>query len=150
MPKPLQLMTSSYGEKMEWRHYNRIKASMRYIEELITDVEEGISGKSKIYKSIKPDLTNEQLKKVKDELKQIKKLLKKTKKEFNLEHNEFALSRIIDVDCNYIWETIDDLWSHKMEKSSGKINSQQKKEKLDAILKDLYEHTTQLKSIVEK
>ena len=123
---------------------------MGYIEGLIKDVEDGVSGKSEIYRSIKNDLTQEQLRKVKEELKQIKRLLKKAKKEFNLERDEFALSHIINVNCGFIWETIEDLWSHKLEKSSGKINSQQKKEKLDAVLKELYEHTTQLENIVEK
>ena len=134
---------------MEWQHYNRIKATMAYIEGLIKEIEEDISGKSEIYKSIRNDLTQEQLKEVKEELKQIKTQLEKAKKEFNLDNTSFALSHIINVNCSFIWESIDDLWSHKLEKSSGKINSQQKKEKLDAILKKLYEHTTQLKIIVK-
>ena len=123
---------------------------MAYIEELIKETEENISGKSEICNSVRNDLTQEQVRKIKEEIKEIKSLLKKAKKEFNLDHTEFALSHIIDVKCIFIWKTIDDLWSHKLEKSSGKINSQQKKEKLDAVLEELYKHTTQLKNIVEK
>lgn len=135
---------------MEWQHYNRIKASMAYIEELLEEINDSISGEKELYKTIHNDLTTEQLVLVKGELKKIKILLKKAKKEFNLEHTEFALSHIINVNCSFIWETIHDLWPHNLEKSSGKIKSQQKKEKLDAVLKQLYEHTTQLKNIVEK
>jgi ribosomal protein S13 len=135
---------------MEWQHYNRIKASMSYIEGLIKEIKEDISGKSEIYKSIKNDLTQEQLKEVKEELRQIKIQLEKAKKDFDLDNATFALSHIINVNCSFIWETIDDLWPRKLEKSSGPISSQQKKEKLDAILKQLYEHTNQLKIIIKK
>jgi len=134
---------------MEWQHYNRIKASMSYIEGLIKEIKEDISGKSEIYKSIKNDLTQEQLKEVKEELRQIKIQLEKAKKDFDLDNATFALSHIINVNCSFIWETIDDLWPRKLEKSSGPISSQQKKEKLDAILKQLYEHTNQLKIIIK-
>ena len=123
---------------------------MAYIEELIKGIEDDISGKSQIYKSIKNDLTQEQIIKVNEKLKQIKISIKKAKREFDLEPDEFALSHIINVNCSFIWTTIEDLWSHKLEKSSGKINSQQKKENLDDILKQLYKHTIQLKNIVEK
>jgi len=138
------------GLKMEWQHYNRIKASMSYIEGLIKEIEEDVSGKSEIYKSIKNDLTQDQIRKVKDELKQIKIQLEKAKKDFNLDDTSFALSHIINVNCSFIWETIDNLWPDKLEKSSGKINSRQKREKLDAILKQLFVHTTQLISLVKK
>jgi len=135
---------------MEWQHYARIMSSMAYIEGLLIDIEDGISGKKQIYKKIRNDMTEEQIISVKTEIKKIRALLNKTKKEFNLEHNEFALSHIINVDSNYIWTTIEDLWSHKMEKSSGKISSTEKKEKLDKILTEIYNSTTNLKRIVEK
>ena len=135
---------------MEWQHYNRVKASMAYIERLIQETEEDISGKSRIYRYIKNDMNQAQIKKVKNEINQIKKLLKKVKKEFVLEPMQFPLSRIINATSSFIWETIEDLWSNKIEKSSGKINSQQEKEKLDAILKQLYEHNAQLGNIVKK
>ena len=123
---------------------------MAYIEYLLKDIEESISGKKDIYKFIHNDLTQEQLIKVKDNLKKIKSLLKQAKEEFNLDHNKFALSHVINVDCNFIWETIEDLWSDKLEKSSGKISSKEKKEKLDAILKQLFEYNNQVKNLIRK
>jgi|SRR3989338_1628692 len=135
---------------MEWQHYTRIKSSMSYIEELLKDMEESVSGKRKIYKSVYNDLSKEQLIHIKKKLRNIKNLLAHAKKDFNLEHNRFTLSHIINVDCNYIWETIEELWSYKLEKSSGKINSKEKKEKLDAILKELLNYSTQIKNLVGK
>jgi len=95
-------------------------------------------------------LSKEQLIHIKKKLRKIKNLLAHAKKDFNLEHNRFTLSHIINVDCNYIWETIEELWSYKLEKSSGKINSKEKKEKLDAILKELLNYSTQIKNLVGK
>ena len=135
---------------MEWQHLNRIKASMSYIEGLLKDMESGMSGKREIYKSVRNDLTQEQLAEVRDEIRQIRSLLKRAKEEFNLEHNEFALSRIISSDCSFIWETIEDLWSHKMEKSSGKISSKEEKEKLDALLKQIHERNDMIQRIIGK
>jgi gas vesicle protein len=136
--------------RMEWQHYNRIKASMSFIEELLKSMEEGMSGKGEIYKSVRNDLNQEQLTRIKDEIKQIKNLLKQTKEEFNLERTEFTLSRIIQADCSFIWETIEDLWSHKIEKSSGKISSKEKKDKLDAIIRQIYERNSRIQNLIEK
>jgi len=123
---------------------------MSYIEGLLKDIEDGMSGKSDIYKSVRNDLTQGQLAKVREEIRQIKSLLKQAKEEFNLEHNEFALSRIISSDCSFIWETVEDMWSHKMEKSSGKISSKEEKEKLDALLKQIYERNDRIQRIIGK
>ena len=135
---------------MEWQHYNRIKASMSFIEELLKSMEEGMSGKGEIYKSVRNDLTQEQLVKVKNEIKQIKRLLKQIKEEFGLKHSEYTLSRIIQADCSFIWETIEDLWSHKLEKSSGKISSKKKKERLDNILKQIHESNDRIQRVIGK
>ena len=135
---------------MEWQHYSRIRSSMAYIENLLCDIEESISGKKKIYKRIRNDLTTEESVAVKDEIKKIRALLNKTKKEFGLDQKEYALSHIINVDTSYIWETIDDLWSNKIEKSSGKITSTERKEKLDLFLKQILDHTNHLKEMAEK
>jgi len=135
---------------MEWQHLNRIKASMGYIEGLLKDMESGMSGKREIYKSVRKDLTREQTAKIKDEIRQIRGLLRHAKQEFNLEHSEFALSQIINSDCSFIWETVEDLWSHKMEKSSGKISSKEEKDKLDAILRQIYERNSRIQNLIEK
>jgi len=135
---------------MEWQHYTRIKVSMSHIEGLLKDMEDCMYGKRQIYSSILNDLTKEELAKVKDEIRQIKSLLKQTKKEFDLKHDELTLSQMIRADCSSIWETIEDLWSHKVEKSYGKISSKEKKEKLDAILKQIHEHNERIQRIIGK
>jgi len=113
-------------------------------------LEEGISGKADIYLSVQNDLTRKQKVQVEDELKKMKSLLKQAKEEFRLEHKKIELSNIIDVNCSFIWATIEDLWSNKLEKSSGKISSEEKKERLDAILKQLSEHNTRIQRLIEK
>ena len=113
-------------------------------------MEEGISGKADIYLSVQNDLTRKQKVQVEDELKKMKSLLKQAKEEFRLEHKKMKLSNIIDVNCSFIWATIEDLWSNKLEKSSGKISSEEKKERLDAILKQLSEHNTRIQRLIEK
>jgi len=123
---------------------------MSYIEGLIGELEEGVSGKAGIYKSVQNDLTKEQILQVEDELKEMKALLKQAKEEFKLEDKKMGLSKIMAVNCSFIWATIEDLWSSKIEKSSGKIHSKEKKDKLDAILKQLYEHNTRIQKVIKK
>jgi len=135
---------------MEWQHLNTIKASMGYIEGLLKDMEDGMSGKREIYKSVRNDLSREQLAKVRDEIREIRSLLRQAKQEFNLKHSEFVLSQIINSDCSFIWESIEDLWSHKMEKSSGNISSKEKKERLDELLKQIYDHNKKIQGIIGK
>ena len=123
---------------------------MGYIEGLLKDMEDGMSGKREIYKSVRNDLSREQLAKVRDEIREIRSLLRQAKQEFNLKHSEFVLSQIINSDCSFIWESIEDLWSHKMEKSSGNISSKEKKERLDELLKQIYDHNKKIQGIIGK
>ncbi|MEM4259915.1 MAG: hypothetical protein QXG00_01635 [Candidatus Woesearchaeota archaeon] len=137
-------------DKLEEQQLNKLKSSMEYIESLIIYIEDVISGKKKTYEKIHNDLTQEQTLAIKNEIKNIRALLKKTKKDFDLEHQEFSLSHVINVKCNFIWETIEDLRSQTFEKSSGKITSQQKKEEIDSIVKQLFESTMRIKGLVKK
>ncbi|KYC44934.1 MAG: hypothetical protein APG10_01280 [Candidatus Methanofastidiosum methylothiophilum] len=137
------------GEKIEWRHFNTINSSFAYIEGLLINMENDISGKKQIYTLIHNNLKDEQIQLIKHEIKKIRTLLKKAKKEFDLEPKKFSLSHTIDVNCNFLWSTIDDIWSYKLEKSSGKISSQKNKESLDEILDNLCEYTNQIKRILD-
>ena len=123
---------------------------MDFIEGLILSIEKDISGKREIYNSISNDLNEKQIASLKEELKQIKELLEKAKYDFRLEENKFPLSRLITVRCTSIWEALEDLYSKRLEKSSGKISSQEKKEKLDNTVRELYKHTSKIMSLVKK
>ena len=133
---------------MEWQHNNSIRASMSFIEDLLQGIDEIISGKAGIYHSTHTDLTQEQILLVEDELKQMKSLLKRAKEELNLRQNKIELSKVIAVNCSFIWETIEDSWSDKLEKSYGKIRSKEKKERIDAILRQLSEHNTRIQNLI--
>lgn len=135
---------------MEWRHNNSIRASMSFIEDLLQGIDEIISGKAGIYKSTHTDLTQEQILLVEDELKQMKSLLKRAKEELNLKQNKIELSKFIAINCSFIWETIEDSGSDKLEKSYGKIRSKEKKERLDAILRQLSEHNTRIQNLIRR
>ena len=126
---------------MEWHHRNRIKASMAYIENMVNEIDDCLKGKDAIYKNVKIDLDEKQIAKVKESLRRMNKALKEAKQVFNLEGNMYDLSHIIEVDCSYMLETIDDLWSKKLEKSSGKIESDEKKKHLDTILSKIKEES---------
>ena len=135
---------------MESYHYRKIKSGLAYVERLLLDMEDALAGKQHTFSRTRNNLTDEQALAAKAEIKKLHALLKKAKETFNLEHDEYALSHVIDVDSSYIWETLEDLWSHKVEKSSGKIHSLEQKEQLDKIIRQLYERTTELQNIVEK
>lgn len=138
------------NEKIEWQHFNTINSGLAYIEELVINIDNDLSRKKQIYTLIHTDLNNEQIKLIKSEIKKIRTILKIAKREFNLEPKKFSLSHTIDVNCNLLWSTIDDLWSHKLEKSSGKISSQKNKESLDVILEKLCNHTNEIKRILDR
>ena len=123
---------------------------MSFIEELLGEIKESISGKAGIYNSAHNDLSQEQILLVEDELKQMKSLLKQAKEELDLKQNKIELSKFIAVNCSFIWETIEDSWSDKLEKSYGKIRSKEKKERLDAILRQLFEHNTRIQNLIRK
>ena len=125
----------------------RIKASLAYIEAILKDIDNGISSGESIYKNIHNDLTPEQLAKVKSEIKKMKSLLKKAKEEFNIKEDTFQLSHLIYMSSSYIWETLEDLWAHKLDKAYGKIKSEEKKEKLDALVGELLEHNHRLNAL---
>jgi len=123
---------------------------MSFIEELLKGIAESISDKAGVYKSVRNDLSQEQILLVEDELKQMKNLLKQAKEELDLKQNKIELSKFIAVNCSFIWETIEDSWSDKLEKSYGKIRSKEKKERLDAILRQLFEHNTRIQNLIRK
>ena len=112
---------------METRHYSTIRSSMSYIEKLLNEIESSLNSKeNKIYKGVEIDLSKKQIFLIKKQLKKLNKNLAKAKETFNLEYDSIKLSKLIDVNTSYIWETIEDTWSSKIEKMSGKINSEEK------------------------
>lgn len=132
---------------MEWHQANRIKASMAYIEKLLNELEEHLDGKKSVYHKVHNDLSREEAEKTRILLKELLEEVKKAKQEFRLNEDEFNLSHIMEVDSNFIWETVEDLWSKKLEKSSGKIDSIEEKERLDKILSSIYDKSVELKRI---
>jgi len=137
-------------DAMQWQHYNRIKASMDYIERLLRDVEKSIDSEYFIYKKVKNDLNDEQRRKIKNRISEIYIILEDAKEYFNLEPNSPLLSKIIYVDCGLIWEALEDTWSFKMEKSSGAIRSRKQKERLDDFINKILKHTKDIERIIGK
>lgn len=140
-------MASKYVIKMEWQHYNNIKSTMWYIEKLLHEIETSLEEKELTYNKIEIDLTKEQIKQVKKQLKEIYQILKKAKKDFNLEPEPLKLSRIIDTNTAFIWKTIEDSWSFKIEKKAGNISSDEKKKNIDELLKKIMNLTINIRNI---
>lgn len=120
---------------------------MAYIEAMIKEIEYTLDKNSMVYKQVFNDLSKEEEEKARKLLDELKNAITQVKKEFGLSEDQFSLAHIIDVKCNFIWETVEDLWSHKMGKSSGEIQSKMEKEKLDSLLKRIHDTTMELKSI---
>lgn len=139
-----------HPDAMQWQHYNRIKASMDYIERLLRDVEKSIDGEYFIYKKVKNDLNDEQRRKIKNHISETYIVLEDARGYFNLEPNSPFLSKIIHVNCGLIWETLEDMWSFKMEKTSGAIRSKRQKERLDNFINKILKHTNDIERIIGK
>jgi len=131
---------------MEWHQASRIKASMAYIEELLQELEDSLDGKKSIYRNIKNDLDKSQAEKARRIIRELREEVKVAKSRFRLKEDVFDLSHIMEVDSNFIWETIDDIWSKKLEKSSGKIDPAEK-EMLDRILLSLHGKASEMRKL---
>lgn len=119
---------------------------MWYIEKLLYEVELSLDESEKnMYEPIEIDLTNEQINMIKKQLKKLYADLDKVKKFFGLEFEPIKLSRIIDTNTGFIWETIEDTWPSKMEKTSGKINSDDKKKQIDEMLTRILKLTNKIR-----
>lgn len=151
MPKPLQLMTSSKGDKMQWQHYNSIKSTMRYIEGLLHEIDASLTNKeSLVYLPVEIDLSKEQINQIKKQLKELYSLLKKAKTDFDLNTQPIKLSRIIDTNTVFIWKTIEDSWSSEMEEKSGKMSSDDKKKQIDELLNKILKFTNKIRESADE
>jgi phage-related protein len=135
---------------MKWQHYNEIKSSMRYIESLLRDIEKSLNSDEKsIYEPVRVDLTKKEIAQVKKELKKLFADLEEAKKSFGLEVEPINASKIIEVNTGFVWKTIEDTWSHKIEKTSGKISSDEKKKQIDALLDKILKSSNRIREAVK-
>ena len=119
---------------------------MWYIEELLRGIEASLDKReNNVYHSIEIDLTKEQINQIKKQLKEIYAILKEAKRIFGLEVESLKLSRIIDTSTGFIWKTIEDSWSSRMEKTSGKISSVDKKKQIDELLSKILQLTNKIR-----
>jgi hypothetical protein len=134
---------------MQWQHYNSIKSAMWYIESLLHEIEVSLENKETAYQVMEIDLTKEQISQIKKQLNVLYSNLKKVKKDFGLSVEPIKLSRIIDTNTGFIWQTIEDSWSSEIEKTSGKISSIDKKKQLDESLRKIWELTNNIREIAK-
>ena len=135
---------------MQWQHYNSIKSTMWYIEKLLNEIEVSLEDKeNKAYRVVEIDLTKKQINEIKKRLNELYSLLKKVKDDFSLDVESIKLSKIIDTNTGFIWETIEDSWSFEMEKKSGRISSDDKKKQLDNLLSKILELTNNIRGITK-
>ena len=131
---------------MEWQHYSSIKSTMWYIEELLRGIEASLDKReNNVYHPIEIDLTKEQINQIKKQVKEIYAILEEAKRIFGLEVEPLKLSRIIDTSTGFIWKTIEDSWSSRMEKTSGKISSVDKKKQIDELLSKIMQLTNKIR-----
>jgi len=123
---------------------------MWYIEKLLNEIEVSLENKeNKAYRVVEIDLTKKQINKIKKRLNELYSLLKKVKDDFSLDVESIKLSKIIDTNTGFIWETIEDSWSFEMEKKSGRISSDDKKKQLDNLLSKILELTNNIRGITK-
>jgi|GEM_PF-3662240 len=135
---------------MQWQHYNSIKSAMWYIERLLHEIEVSLEDKeNKAYKVVENDLTQRQINEIKKQLKALYSILKKAKNDFGLAVEPIKVSRIIDANTGFIWKTIEDSWSSEIEKKSGKIRSNDKKQQLDSLLSKILDSTNNIREIAK-
>ena len=135
---------------MEWHQYSSIRATMNYIEKLLREIELAIEQPDNIYSLIENDLSKKQVEAIREEVNQMFIILEDAMNSFPMEKSSLTLSKIVDVNSLFILKTIEDSWSSKLEKKSGKTNMESEKEKLDRILKKLEEKVYKLQGIIKK
>jgi len=119
---------------------------MWYIEELLLRIEASLDKReNNVYHPIEIDLTKEQINQIKKQVKEIYAILEEAKRIFGLEVEPLKLSSIIDTSTGFIWKTIEDSWSSKMEKKSGKISSVEKKKQIDELLSKIMQLTNKIR-----
>ncbi|NIA04241.1 MAG: hypothetical protein GWP09_02720 [Nitrospiraceae bacterium] len=120
---------------MDWKHYNNLRSSFKYIENLLIDTDVTLSVKNKaVFQPVKLDLSEKQVYTIKKDINKFFEVMKKAKHSFNIESTPISASRILKVNLSFIWKTIEDSWSSKIEKTTGSFKSDEEKEKLDAVL----------------
>ena len=123
---------------------------MWYIERLLHEIEVSLEDKeNKAYKVVENDLTQRQINEIKKQLKALYSILKKAKNDFGLAVEPIKVSRIIDANTGFIWKTIEDSWSSEIEKKSGKIRSNDKKQQLDSLLSKILDSTNNIREIAK-
>jgi len=122
---------------------------MWYIEKLLRDIESSLNENENIYTEIEIDLTKEQIKSIKEQIEDMYMCLTEVKSSFDIETKPSKLSRIIEVNTDFIWETIEETWSSKMEKTSGKIGSLDKKRLIDENLNKILGMTNKIKKLLK-
>jgi len=135
---------------MQWQHYNSIKSTMWYIEKLLHEIDLSLEDKeNNAYNIVEIDFNKRQINEIKKQLNELYSILRKVKNDFDLNVEPIKLSRIIDTNIGFIWQTIEDSWSSEMEKKSGKISSNDNKKHLDSLLSKILELTNNLKGIAK-
>lgn len=133
---------------MNWQHYNKLASAMAYIEKLVLEIESSLDGRKRIYEEIDLDLTPEQVDAVRKEVEEILEYLDEVKKSFNLEVSPLKASRVIETNASFIWETIENTYSSKIEKSSGKIDSAEEKKRMDEFLDKILSRANKIRRII--
>ena len=140
----------SQARPMQWQHYNKFISSMWYIEKLLREIDTTLDEREKnIYKPVRMDLTKRQVALIKKQLKKLYSELEEVTRIFGIKPESISASRIIDANTGFIWETIEDTWSSRIEKTSGKIKSDDEKNKIDESLARILESTNMIRKITK-
>ncbi len=134
---------------MKRQHINKLISALWYIEKLAREIEDVLNNKSFIFAPIELDLSSAEIAQLKTEISELYSVLEQTKELFGLQPEPIKASRIIDTNVAFIWETIEDTWSHSIEKTFGLINSLDKKDLVDAQLNKILEISDNIKSRVK-
>ncbi len=86
---------------------------------------------------------------LKTKISELYSVLGQTKELFGLQLEEVKASGIIDTNVAFTRETIEDSWSHSIEKTFGLINSLDKKDLIDAHLNKILKISDNIKSKVK-
>ena len=121
---------------------------MWYIEKLVREIEFSLSGSNSIYEAIEVDLSPAEIASIRKEIEAIRTTLGDAKKSFGLKVSPVRASRIIEVDAGFIWETVEDTHSSRLEKGSGKIDSPDEKKRIDEFLHRIMSRTNRIRKIV--
>ena len=135
---------------MEWQHYNKLESVLWFVEKLAREIEELLDRKESIYASVAMDLDETQANTVRQHLKGIFASLEEAKRTFGLKSKQVELSRVIEANTSFIWESIEDSWSSKMEKKSGKISPESKKKEIDRALRKILDLSNKIREEVGK